>query len=769
MRKLFLAMVSIFFLLTPGRADEGMWLPIYLKLIQGDMESLGARITPEDIYSINESSIKDAIVQLGRFCTGEIVSAKGLVFTNHHCGYDAIAELSSTKNNYLDDGFWASSYEEEMPVEGLTMKILDRMVDVTDLIKGATDAEAMIDSLEEVASEGGIFSTQVFDMFAGTEHYLMVYKVYKDIRFVGAPQAAIGKFGGDTDNWMWPRHTGDFSVFRIYAGPDNEPAEYSENNQPYIPEHFLKISLKGYEEGDFSFIMGYPGSTDRYLTAAGAEQTVTQTYPLFAKLLDARLKIMKKYMDQDDAIRIDMASSYASLANSHKYFKGVAERATTSDFIDQKELYEVKFNNWAADNEELVEKYGTTIEELAAMYDETADMSEMSAYLNFAGFGPAMIMYGLDFWRMQRQITEDSDFEENPALLERLKAATEDHFAEYYPAVDEEITAKTMALLYEGLPEDKRPDIFTSPEFEKYAGDELDFQAFASRIFKKSLLTNPNKAEKWLKKPSLEKLEKDLGYQYFQSIIGTYMGGMMALQMSAAKEESLMGDYLTGMREMEPNRKFYPDANSSLRFTYGTIKPYPNDEGEMYNYFTTADQILEKYVEGDEEFDVPDELLELIRNEDFGRYGEDGNLVVNFLSNTDITGGNSGSPIMDADGHLIGIAFDGNWESMLSDLYFDESVTRTINVDIRYVLFIIDKMANAEHIMNELVIADARASMDEQPLIEEDPTLDIEDEYGKVVKIINGENVYKMEENGETYYYVVRDNKKFQLLGTDTE
>lgn len=706
MRKLFLAVISALFLLTPVRADEGMWLPIYLKLIQGDMENLGARITPEDIYNINESSIKDAIVQLGRFCTGEIVSEKGLVFTNHHCGYDAIAELSSTKNNYLDDGFWASSHEEEMPVEGLTMKILDRMVDVTDLVKGADNPEAMIDSLEQLAEEGGKYTAQVFNMFSGTEHYLMVYKIFRDIRFVGAPQAAIGKFGGDTDNWMWPRHTGDFSVFRIYAGPDNEPAEYSEDNQPYVPDHFLKISLDGYDEGDFTFIMGYPGSTDRYLTAAAAEQTVSQTYPLYAKLLDVRLKTMKKYMDQDDDIRINLASNYASLANSHKYFKGVAERATTSDFIDQKREYEASFNEWAASNEKLSEKYGDVVAELTTMYEETADMNELSAYLNFAGFGPEMVMYGLNFWRMQRQVTEDSAFDENPELLASLKETTAEHFAEYYPEVDEEITAKSMKLLYEGLPEDKRPEIFSSEEFEKYAGEELDFDAFAARIFKKSILTNEKKAEKWLKKPSLEKLEEDLGYQYFQSIIGTYMGGMMAMQMSAAKEEGLMGDYMTGMRQMEPNRKFYPDANSSLRFTYGTVKAYPNDEGEMYSHFTTADQILEKYVDGDEEFDVPDELLELIRNEDFGRYGEDGNLVVNFLSNTDITGGNSGSPIMDADGHLIGIAFDGNWESMLSDLYFDETVTRTINVDIRYVLFIIDKMANAEHIMKELVIAE---------------------------------------------------------------
>ena len=290
MRKLFLSLVSALLLLTPLRADEGMWLPIYLKIIQGDMENLGARITPEDIYSINESSIKDAIVQLGQFCTGEIVSNQGLVFTNHHCGYDAIAELSTTKNNYLEDGFWASSLEEEMPVEGLTMKILDRMVDVTDLVKGADNPDAMIDSLEQIATEGGKYTARVFDMYSGTEHYLMVYKVFEDIRFVGAPQASIGKFGGDTDNWMWPRHTGDFSVFRIYAGPDNEPAAYSEENQPYVPDHFLKISLNGYEEGDFTFIMGYPGTTDRYLTAAAAEQTVSETYPLYAKLLDARFQ-----------------------------------------------------------------------------------------------------------------------------------------------------------------------------------------------------------------------------------------------------------------------------------------------------------------------------------------------------------------------------------------------------------------------------------------------------------------------------------------------
>lgn len=712
MRKLFLSLVSALLLLTPLRADEGMWLPIYLKIIQGDMENLGARITPEDIYSINESSIKDAIVQLGQFCTGEIVSNQGLVFTNHHCGYDAIAELSTTKNNYLEDGFWASSLEEEMPVEGLTMKILDRMVDVTDLVKGADNPDAMIDSLEQIATEGGKYTARVFDMYSGTEHYLMVYKVFKDIRFVGAPQASIGKFGGDTDNWMWPRHTGDFSVFRIYAGPDNEPAEYSEDNQPYVPDNFLKISLNGYEEGDFTFIMGYPGTTDRYLTAAAAEQTVSETYPLYAKLLDARLKVMKQYMDEDEEVRIDLASGYASLANSHKYFKGVAERATKSDFIDLKREYEDQFNAWAVLDEERQEEYGEVIAELSELYENNSEMNEMSAYLNFAGFAPEMVMYGLNFFRLQRQVTADSIFEQQPEILDDLRETTAEHFAEYHAEVDEAVTAKMMALLYEGLPEDKRPDIFTDEAFTKYAGEEMDFAKFTQKMFKKSLLTNEKKAEKWLKKPSLEDLEEDLGYKYFQSIIGTYMGSMMGMQMASSKEERLMGDYMTGMREMETERKFYPDANSSLRFTYGTVKAYPNDEGDMYNHFTTADQILDKYIPDDEEFDVPAELLSLIREEDFGRYGEEGNLKVNFLSNTDITGGNSGSPIMDADGNLIGIAFDGNWESMLSDLYFEEEVTRTINVDIRYVLFIIDKMANAEHIMKELVIADASANME---------------------------------------------------------
>jgi peptidase S46-like protein len=700
--------LSLVFLIQiiPLMADGGMWLPLYLKLISGEMNQAGARITADDIYNINKSSIKDAIVQMGGFCTGEIVSDQGLVFTNHHCGYDAIAELSSTSSNLLDDGYWAPHMIEEKPVDGLTMSILVYMKDVTALVNEAKDPDSVIDSIETAASEDGAYETEVTHMYYNTEHYLMVYEVFRDIRFVGAPPSSIGKFGGDTDNWMWPRHTGDFSIFRIYAGPDNKPAEYSNENVPYKPKHHLKISLKGYKQGDFASIMGYPGSTQRYLTAAGAEQITTQTYPDYVKILDERLRIMKEAMDADPAVKLELASDYASLANSYKYFKGVVERSKISDFIEQKKEFEKTFNKWANENETRKEEYGEVVSGIANLIESNKETGKLMNYLNFAGFGPEIVSYGAGFYRLYRSLQADDNVEAQAETLKALKEEADAHFETYNGELDQKMLAAMSRMMYNELGEEQRPDIFESETFlkmkDKSKADRFD--NYAAMVFKKSFLASKKKSDKFFKKPSLKAMEKDPGIAYMISQINVYIGNMMTIQMSNTMEETYLGKFITGMREIKKDTKFYPDANSTLRFTFGNVKTYPDDNGKMYEYYTNAQQILMKYIPNDEEFDVPEKLRELIKNKDFGQYAENGEMRVNFLSTTDITGGNSGSPVMDADGNLIGIAFDGNWESMLSDLYFDETVTRTISVDIRYVLFIIDKFGGNERIINELTI-----------------------------------------------------------------
>lgn len=708
-RRAFLATFALFWLAIPNvaKADEGMWLPIYLNVIKGEMARLGAQITPEDIYNINQSSIKDAIVQMGGFCTGEIVSNKGLVFTNHHCGYDAVAGLSSTSDNLLDNGFWAKDYGEELPVDGLTMQILVRMQDVTEAVAKSADPEATMDSIIEAATADNHYTASVDEMYYGTEYYLMVYEVFNDIRLVGAPPADIGKFGGDTDNWMWPRHTGDFSIFRIYAGPDNKPASYSEDNKPYTPKHYLKISLNGYDPGDFSFIMGFPGTTERYLTAAGVTKTVEQEYPAYVDILGKQLELMKKAMDADDDVRLAMAGDYASYANSYKYFKGVVERSKKSDFIDQKRALEKKFVEWANQDPERTETYSEVVESLESLYTDNAEVMKMMNYLNMAAFAPGIVNYGAAYFKMGRAFGEEEpNMDAIKEDAQDLKEATESHFEDYDRKVDEEMLADMLRLMYNKMPDNMRPSVFESNEFTKFKDSRRKdrFDKYARYIMRKSFMTKEKKAMKFLDDPEKEDLLEDPAYEYVNSVIQLYIQNMFPVEMAASQESNLLGTYITGLREMQERRKFYPDANSTLRFTYGTVKAYPNDEGEMYNHYTVASQIMDKYVAGDEEFNVPEKLRTLIQNKDYGRYGEDGELKVNFITNTDITGGNSGSPVMDANGNLIGIAFDGNWESMLSDLHFEETVTRTINVDIRYVLFIIDKMANAQHVMNELEI-----------------------------------------------------------------
>lgn len=704
------SLLALFF--TSLFADEGMWLPLQISKMQGKITSLGGKLTPQDIYDINNSSIKDAVVQFANYCTGEVVSDKGLLFTNHHCGYDAVASLSSADNNFLDQGFWATSFEDELPVPGLSVSFLVTMEDVTERITGAEDpfAEQLAVESEAIDAYGEGHDIQVFEMYQGLQFFLVVYKVYTDIRLVGAPPSSIGKFGGDTDNWMWPRHTGDFSVFRIYAGDDNEPADFAPNNKPYKPAHFLPVSLKGVEEGTFAMTVGFPGSTERYLTSDAVDFIVKNEYPDYVNLMGKRLDIMKADMDADPSVKLALASDYASLANSYKYFKGVIERYEKTGLIKGKKTLEKRFTNWVNEDDARKEKYGSVIADLKSSYKDHKGEIKLESYLNFAVFSPGFIDIGFNAWFLQRAMKQSPDDKTAwEGQLAKITEQSEGHFSSFKAETDKKIFAAMMRALYNDLADQgiTEAPFFNTKSFtkSKAKGGKDRFDNYASAVYDKSILVNKKKMDAFLKKPSLKALEKDAGVEFITKAVEYYQSLAMGMGILDEKQNQLMQLYIEGLMEMQPEKEFFPDANSSMRMSFGQVEPYSADNKD-FKFYTVGSEILEKEKPGDDEFSVPEDLHNLLKSKDYGRYArKDGSLPVCFLSSNDITGGNSGSPVIDGEGNLIGIAFDGNWESMISDLYYEPEINRTISVDIRYVLFVIDKYAKAQRLIDELQIA----------------------------------------------------------------
>jgi hypothetical protein len=708
LRKALPAILGALFLFSPAKADEGMWLPLYLKQLEGKMQQMGCRLTADDIYNVNKASIKDAIVSFGGFCTGEIVSSKGLVFTNHHCGYDAIAELSTTQNNWLRDGFWATSHDKELHVEGLSVKILVRMEDVTAKVKDVEGKDAIIKKLkEEAAKEGPGYEAEVKSFYYDNEYYLMVYQVFKDIRLVGTPPESVGKFGGDTDNWMWPRHTGDFSIFRIYADANNNPAEYSPNNKPYTPKYSLPISLKGVQKGDFSFIMGFPGKTQRNLTSDAVRKTVFTDYPMMANVMEKKLNVQKSFMDKDEAIKLQLAGDYASFANTWKYFLGNIYAAKTSDFIEKKEQFEKEFTAWADADESRKAKYGNLVADLKKAIEADPANDKVMSYLNFSLFGSQMVGYAVKYYQAAMMMG-DGDVIPEPVMgmLADHKKNLDKDFKNYNAKVDRAVFSTMLDLFMSDIPKESWPELLTKGDYAKVKvkKGQSRTEAYTDMLYSKSIFADKDRMKAWLDKPSAKTFRADPGYTFLQAVISVYMTS--AGKNSAADKafDELMKTYMAAIREFKPNDMFYPDANFTLRLTYGSILPYDGRDAISYNYITSYKGILEKEVPGDLEFDVPARLKNLLVTKDFGRYAENGDLNVNFLSDNDITGGNSGSPVINGEGHLIGIAFDGNWDSMVGDLSYQKKVQRTISVDIRYVLWFIEKYAGAQNIIDELKI-----------------------------------------------------------------
>ncbi len=725
MKNLFFSILSALLLSTSinastPRPDEGMWLPMFVdRLNWVDIQEMGLQLTAEELYSINNSSLKDAIVGLasgsapnGYFCTGEIVSDKGLIFTNHHCGYDAIQDHSTIEHDYLTDGFWAMDFNEELPNPGLTASFLIRMEDITDKIvpelndtlsqaeRGKLIRELTKDIKEE-ASEDGKYDAVVKSFFGGNEYYMFVYETYKDVRLVGAPPESIGKFGGDTDNWMWPRHTGDFSIFRVYGAPDGSPAEYSEDNVPLKPRHHLPISLKGVQKDDFTMIWGYPGGTERYLTSYGIEFALNEKNPAIIDILGSALEVMKSYMDADEAMRIKYASDYASMANGWKYFIGQTKGLKDLNVKAKKENIEKDFTAWVNSSPIRKAKYGDVLSNIAAGYDEMDDMVKQVYY-------PAIGSGNIDLFSIAGQgnqlATLLEEPKENKAAIEitttSMKEAANEFFADYDLDMDKDKLKVFLHLYKKNLSPEQLPDLFVT------INDDFDgnVDAYVDMVFEKSIFSDKARLMKFLDKPKLKTLNKDLAYQAANSLQSVMMAYGQQFGNAQSKVDASMRLFIAGLREMNPDKKYYPDANSTMRFSYGTVQDYYPADAVHYDYVTHLYGGMEKEDNENSEFFIPEKLKQLYEAKDFGQYGVDGELIVCFLSTNDITGGNSGSPIMNGNGELIGLAFDGNWEAMSGDIAFEPELQRTINVDIRYVLFIIDKFAGAQNLIDELTI-----------------------------------------------------------------
>lgn len=694
MKKFFCTFAAALVMSFSALADEGMWLlPLLEKLNADAMKDLGCRLTPEQIYSINNASLKDAIVIFGGGCTGEMISEKGLLVTNHHCGYSSIQGLSSDEHNYLEDGYWAMNTSEELPVPGLAVTFLQSMTDVTEAVNEAEDPDAAVEEIAKKAEEDNPNCRALVQSFYnGNAWYLVVYKIYRDVRFVGAPPASIGKFGGETDNWMWPRHTGDFSMFRVYAGKDNEPAEYSEDNVPYTPAKSLKISLKGINEGDYTMIMGYPGSTQRFQTEAQLKQQIElQDISIAARTL--RQDIMWKWMETDPSIRLKYANKYASSSNGWKKWIGQKQSFEDLNIIEKEAQKEADFMKWVNAKKKRAEKYGTALADIAEgvaardqVMKDTRLLSESVMRIEICGLSSALQN---SFGRL---VSSGKDSTE--ALAEAVEALA-GRYEDYYEPLDREEAAALLKFYRDNA----RKENYLEGLGEDFAA--LDIDAYVNKLFDESAFASFDKVKAAVEKGGAEAIDADPVNGLMNSILMVYAkigrpeGGDKIAEGSKA--------FTAGLMEWQKNKPMYPDANFTMRLTYGTVKSYSPKDAVQYMYYSTINGVMEKEDPDNYEFRVPAKLKELYNAKDYGQYAmADGNLPCCFLTTNDITGGNSGSPVLDADGNLIGLAFDGNWESMSSDVMFEPDLQRCICVDIRYVLFMVDKFGGAGYLTKEM-------------------------------------------------------------------
>ncbi|MBC7743496.1 MAG: S46 family peptidase [Flavobacterium sp.] len=709
------------------KADEGMWLPMLIGKNYEQMKKQGFKLTPEDLYSVNKASIKDAIVSFGGFCTGEIVSKNGLIFTNHHCGYDAAASNSTAQNNILDSGFYAKSFTEEKPISGLFVRFLVRIEDVTPKVMaalaGVTDnqrASKIAEISKQIASgasAGTDSEAEVRDIYKANQFLLFVYNRFTDIRLVGIPPQSIGKFGGDTDNWEWPRHTGDFSIFRVYADANNKAAVYNVNNKPYTPKKYLPVSIKGVKNNDFSMVYGYPGRTDRYLTSYGVALATGKTNPTIVKLRDIRLKAWKEEMDKNVDTRLKLSSQYASIANYWKYFIGQTEQLKRLKIYEEKQTQEAKFTSTAKDSvyRNLMQNYKTTY----AAYEPFA---VHITYINEGLLATPWVRNASQLGGLFSSMSEKKDDAAYMAQVkENMSNVLDDYQQTYNEIADKKIFARILTAFYNDVSKSQHPKFITLITENYWKGSpEETFKNYADYLWANSKLIDPVKLRAFVSNPNMSELEKDPGYMYAKNLnpqdyVKNNLGSVSTDFIT--QKSRLDNLYLKAILETNKTALRYPDANSTMRISYGQVQNYSPKDGITYNVTTNIDGMVAKYKKGDQEFDLPQSLLDAYKKRDFREYGENGTLPVNFISNNDITGGNSGSPVINGNGELIGLAFDGNWEAMSGDIAFDKNYKRTISVDSRFVLWCIDVLGGAKNIINELDIRRDKIAVDKSKLI----------------------------------------------------
>jgi hypothetical protein len=715
MRKFLLLLIALCLVFRLNvRADEGMWLlPLLEKLNMEHMQELGLELSADDIYNINQPGLKDAIVIFGGGCTGEIISDKGLILTNHHCGYGVIQSHSTLENDYLSEGFWAESMDKEIPSPGLSVTFLKSIEDVSeqvlegvshDITEEKRNAVIGVNSrqLEDEAISDTHYFARVQPFFGGNQYFLMVYERFTDVRLVGTPPESIGKFGGDTDNWMWPRQTGDFALFRVYTGQDGLPADYSENNIPMNPRYHLPVSTRGVEPGDFAIILGYPGGTSRYMTSFEVNDVLEITHPNRIKIRGLRQEILLADMMASDKVRIQYANKYSGSTNYWKFSIGQSEILRRLGIYEQKKEIENEFTEWVNSDSERIGKYSDALALIESALDNRRAYNNAIQYISEAILRSCEIVTMANRFNGLLGILSEGDVDQTDIdnEIENLRERATAFYKDYNPPTDKKVVATMLELFYSDIDNEFHPGYLTEIN-RRYRGD---FEKFAEALFKKSVFASEEKLEGFLLKPSRKILENDPAFILARS---TFEKQSELRERTREYSNDLSRGqrlFIAGLMEMQPDRVFYPDANFSMRLTYGTVGGYNPRDAVWYEHISTLDGVMEKEDPTDWEFIVPGKLRELWENKDYGNFGKDGVMAVNFLTNNDITGGNSGSPVINGRGELIGLAFDGNWEAMSGDIAFEPELQRCIAVDARYILFIIDKFAGATHLIEEMTL-----------------------------------------------------------------
>jgi len=713
MRKLFFV---ILILLTQWqvRADEGMWIPMLISQNYDAMQKMGLKLTPEMIYSINQSSLKDAVVHFGSGCTGEMISDKGLLITNHHCGYDAISKVSTVANNILINGFMANTLQDEIPCNGLSVRFLYRIEDVTEQVKKyignaygkdvETRFEEISKTISKEASENKAYECDVKSFYGGNKYYLFVYQRFTDIRLVSTPPESLGKFGKNTDNWMWPRHTCDFSMFRVYSNNENKPASYSVNNRPYVPKHHLPVSMKGIHENDFTMIMGYPGRTTRYLTSYGVDLAIQISNPSIVKIREKRLDIMRKEMDKDMAVNLQYASSYASVANYWKYYIGQTEQLKNLNIYAKKQQEEEEFSRWAETRKE----YRKILPDFQKAYADYMPYARHAMYYREAFMAPDLMKMAAAFEPITKAMDAEVSDDSLNVLCQKLRTTRKGMLGQINTELDKNVLAALHLMYYQDVPKAQHPAAFAEL-FDRYGEEDWGrtFANFAEDLYHRTALLDSERFERLCTAENIERLLKDPAISYALDVVKNYKTnyepkinefGYEMFELNRAYQGALM--------EKNSSTLMYPDANATMRLTYGKIKAYAPKDAVAFKYYTLADGLLEKYKPGDEEFDLEPRIVDLLKRKEFGTYEDKdlGGLVTCFITDNDITGGNSGSPVMNANGEFIGIAFDGNWEAMSGDIAFDTRFKRTICSDARYIFWVVDKVLGGHRLLDEMTL-----------------------------------------------------------------